>query len=74
MFKNLPPNKTREAYVTSGPSETKIEILTGSGQCPLQFTKIFGNFFGNSEVKMSLNVENGICQSARETALQKEND
>ena len=31
MFKNLPPNKTREAYVTSGPSETKIEILTTLG-------------------------------------------
>jgi hypothetical protein len=28
---------------------------------PYNLPKIFGNFFGNSEVKMSLNVDNGIC-------------
>ena len=28
---------------------------------PYNSPKIFGNFFGNSEVKMSLNVDNWIC-------------
>ena len=41
--------------------EQRLKFWRGLGNAPLQFTKIFGNFFGNSEVKMSLNVEDGIC-------------